>query len=358
VLDGGVLDVDYGRAVERIFEHLEEDNVDKALMGCLRIARHMKDYLSAAIFLRELYPNKKAVVDALYDDLQHLTKEAQKFVMERSLDAWIETRKLPLSMGNDDAEDENDRRNLLMTPVGELDNELQQWERAIADIAIPSGMGEFDTAAFADRYRQQKAEIRLRIKGLHIVRARIKANCLNYAIRIERQFKAQHQPQTFLDQVQTEVNNYFRAHCEDAYAKLLRAAQLVTSVNTEDASLLLTEVRRAMKSVADFFYPPAAGKVRCVDGQERQLGDEQYLNRIQEFLVSRVAKSSSRDLLEAEFSYLVALFRRLNDLTSKGVHGSVTAAEAKQGLLSFYLFLYNICFNLEASDGSKAPAVE
>jgi hypothetical protein len=73
----------------RIYEHLEEDRVESAVMGCLRVARTVKDYLNAALFLRELYPSE--VVRALYDDISHLNKEAQKFLFEKSQERWIET---------------------------------------------------------------------------------------------------------------------------------------------------------------------------------------------------------------------------------------------------------------------------
>jgi hypothetical protein len=348
--------MDYTISIERVFEHLENDQADKAVMGCLRIARHTKDYMPAAIFLREMYPNKNVFIKALYDDLQHLTMEAQKFIVEKSFEAWLETHTLPFSMdgSNDDEEDEGEKRNVIAIAVGEIDPELEQWERSIVDLAVPSGMAAFDTAAFVDRTYREKAMMRLRIRGLHMLKERIKAHCLNYAIRMERQLEAQTKSQSFLDLAQTEVNNYFRAHCDDVYAKLLRATQLVNSTNSEDAALLLTEVRRAMKSVADFFYPPVTGKVKCSDGQERLLGEEQFLNRIQEFLSSKIAKTSSRELLEAELGYLAAYFRRLSELASKGVHASVTLTEAKQGLLSLYLFLHNVCSHLD----NKAPAKE
>jgi hypothetical protein len=77
--------MNYEEAIARIYEHLENDHVEKAVMGCLRVARAAKDYLNAAIFLRELYPNKTEVVRALYDDTAHLNKEAQKFLYETSL---------------------------------------------------------------------------------------------------------------------------------------------------------------------------------------------------------------------------------------------------------------------------------
>ena len=110
---------------------------------------------------------------------------------------------------------------------------------------------------------------------------------------------------------------------------------------------MLTQVRRAIKSVADHFFPPIAGSVMCSDGTERQLGDEQYMNRLQEFLAIQSTKSTSSDLLRAELEHLQLFARKLNSIASKGVHADVSLSEAKQGFLGLYMFLYNICNRLE-----------
>jgi uncharacterized membrane protein YccC len=117
----------------------------------------------------------------------------------------------------------------------------------------------------------------------------------------------------------------------------------------EDASLLLTEVRRALKGAADYFFPPTTGKVRCMDGNERILGEEQYLNRLQEFLASRMQRSTANELLRTELDHLNAFIRRLHEVASKGVHSSTTLQEAKQGLVGLYFFLFNVTQHLSQS---------
>ncbi|RII25142.1 MAG: hypothetical protein CXR31_14730 [Geobacter sp.] len=336
--------MDYPSAIERVYEHLEGGHVDKAAMTCLRIARNLNDYLYAAIFLREMYPVDREFMRILYDDTNHLKKETQKFLYENSFTYWIDTHTLDYSLGTSE---DGDARNVLTIAVGEINPELEQWERSIQDLALPPGMGEFDTAAFTDRYTGRKSQIRLRIKAIHTVKERIKTRCLNYAIRIERQLQAQSKSKSFLDQIHNDVNNYFKAHSDDVYVKLQKAAQLIDSNDPEDLSLLLTQVRRAIKAAADFFYPPVTEPVKCSDGAERDLGDEQYLNRLHEFLSVTFKKSTSRDLMKTELDYLAVFARRLNDVASKGVHTDVTAPEAKQGLLGIYMFLYNVCSRLQ-----------
>ena len=125
--------------------------------------------------------------------------------------------------------------------------------------------------------------------------------------------------------------------------KLQKASELSSSEELEDMSLLLTEVRRALKAAADHFCPAHPEKVLCSDGKERVLDDEKYLNRLQEFVVAKLPKSTTSDLLKAELKYLSSFVRRLNEMASKGVHSDVTTQEARQALVGLYFFLSNIC---------------
>jgi len=335
--------MDYDKALAAIYEHLDNDRVDKAVMGCLRLARSAKDYLNALVFMRELYPDKREVSRLVHTDMSHLNKEQHRFLWQVSMERWLEIHTLDFSLSSDE---DGGERNVLRIAVGQLDPELEQWERSIADRTVPSGIDPFDTAAFTDRMLRQKAEIRLRISAIQTIKARLNARCLNYAIQIENQLGTQRRNQDFLDRVQNDVNNFFKARSDSVYVKLQKAAQLAASDDLEDSALLLTEVRRALKAAADFFYPPVAQKVSCADGVDRLLGDEQYLNRLQEFLARRLARSTATDLLRAELDHLAVFFRRLNDVASKGVHGAVTPAEARQGLVGLYFFLFNVSQHL------------
>jgi hypothetical protein len=67
-----------------------------------------------------------------------------------------------------------------------------------------------------------------------------------------------------------------------------------------------------------------------------------YLRRLHEFLAQCSAGSTSKELLKAELQQLGLYTEKINQLASKGVHAAVTLAEAKQGLVGLYFFLFNI----------------
>lgn len=336
--------VDYQPIIERVFDHVENDQIDKAVTGCLRISRNLGDFLNAAIFLREFYPNREDFARTLYDDTSNLKADAQNFLYQKSFDIWIKERTLDYEPSK---RQDGEKANVLVVSIGEIDSDIEQCERWIKDATPPTNMGQFDTAAFFDEQKKQSIDFRVRIKALQTIKQRVRLRCLDYAISVQRRLEAQSKATTFLDRVQNQVNNYFKTHSEDTYTKLQKAANLIDSHDVEDHALLLTEVRRALKGAADYFYPPKPEAVKCVDGKERILNDEKFLDRLHEYIMIKVEASSSRDILIAEYNLLALFMRRLNVIASKGVHATVTAEEATQGFLGLYLFLYNVTFRLQ-----------
>lgn len=336
--------------IERIYDHVESGVVDKSTLACLRLARKIGDSFNVVVFLRELYPDPHQLKVAFFDETQHLQKEAQDFLWKTTQDRWIEERSLNYSLADDKD------KNVIAMGVGELIREVEQMEKSIDDLRLPSGMGEFDTAAFTDRHSQLKGHMRLKIRACHTILERIRTRCLNYATRIEHQLQTSNRASDLMASVQNDVHNYYAERSQTAYEKLQKAASLIGSKEPEDYALLLTSIRRAVKAVADYHFPPTASPVKCHDGVTREMGDEQYLNRLQEFCTSLVPSSSSAKLLRAEMDYLSVFVRRLNDVASKGVHAEVTSMEAKQGLLGLYLFVSNLIAKLEQKQEAPPPA--
>lgn len=334
--------------LERIFDHVERGDVEKATRACLRLSRQIGDHMSTALFLHELVEDKMEIMRVLFDDTSNLKEEARVYLYQKSLERWIQSRTVAYGLGTSTTDGES--KNVLVISVGDFSTDIDQCEKSIADMRISPGMGEYDTAAFTDRHSNLKGQFRLRIRAINTIKSRVLNHCLNFAIQVEKQLRAQEKSIAFLQSAQNEVQNYFRTRSSDVSEKLLSANQLVNSTNPEDQSLLLTQVRRAVKAVADYFYPSEQCLKKCADGVERMLGDDQYLNRLHEFVYTRFPRTASTELLRAELEYLLIFAKRLNDVASKGVHASVSMTEAKQGLLGLYLFLYNLCMRLESQE--------
>ncbi len=328
--------------LKSIYSYLDSVEVDRAVMACLRLSRLQEDYINTGVFIRELTSDHKDANRTIFDDTNRLTDEAQKFILENSGERWLKSRTIEAVSGGQELDPVT-----VITPIGEILAEIEQAEKSIQDLTIPSNLSSYDSAAFFDQYTSAKMQFRKKIRILTTIRERVKSKCLNYAISIEKQIESQQETMNFIQNVQNEVQNYFRAHSDDVYVKLQKADQLMQSNFKEDLSLLLTQVRRAIKSVADYFYPPSNNPTLCFDGKERKLDDEKYLNRLEEYVNREFNKSTSTDLLKAELNYFMTFARKLNDLASKGVHAEVTLEEAQQGYIGLYFFLFNICQKLD-----------
>lgn len=330
--------------------HVETGQVDKAVFSCLRLARKMGDSFNAVIFLRELSPDDKQFSDAFFAETDKLNPEAQQLLWKVTAERWLSTRTI---CRPSDSQDKSDR--VLTTGIAEIAAEIEQLENTITDLQLPPGMGAYDIAALTDQYSAMKSQARLKISIYNAVRERIRTRCLEYATRMERLLDSAAGTANYLGRLQVEVNSYYADRCPTAYEKLLKASSLLESSNPEDHALLLTSTRRAIKAVADFHFPARNEPHRCVDGTTRTLGDDQYLNRLEEFCLSLNAAGASKRLLTAEVRYLIAFLRRLNDIASKGVHSEIKPSEAKQGLLGLYIFLGNLIEWADSKHDARAP---
>ncbi len=333
---------EYIELVNRIYDYVETGEVDKAVFACLRLSRNMQDKFNTILFIRELYPDKRQFTKAFGEETDRFSEEVKEYLWTETLEHWIDERTMRFSLAEDDPD-----KTVLGLGVGELLREVEHIRKVIVDLRVPPGMGEYDTAAFTARYDTEKSKLGLRLIAINTILERIRTRCLNYASRIEHQIQIQEKPREFLSDVQNAVNNFFSARSEDVYNKLQKASALVASTNPEDFALLLTSVRRSIKAVADYFYPPKDGMVLCSDGVERLMGNDEYLNRLHEFCSITFASSTSNDLVQAELNYLMSFARKLNKIASKGVHSDVTSSEAKQGLVGLYMFLFNVIQKIE-----------
>ena len=333
--------------VDRVYDHVEAREIDKAVIVCLRLARSAADTVNVIMFLRELYPDVSQLKSAFHQETQHLNEETRDRLWKVTQERWIQER--TFSQG---VSPEEDGRNVLAMGVGDLCREIENMTLSIEDLRLPPGLGEYDTAAFTDQNSRLTGQMRLKIRACNEVLERIRTRCLYYATRLEGQLAAEAHTSDLVSTVQQEVHNFYAERCDLVFQSLSKAASLLGSRNAEDHALLLTSIRRAVKAAADYHYPPQSAPVTCTDGVSRELGDEQYLNRLHEFCMRSFQANTSTSFLKAEVDYLAVFMRRLNEVASKGVHAQVTALEARQGLLGVYVFLSNVIVKLTAS----APA--
>lgn len=342
-------DFDYGSLILQIYSHCDSDDVDKAVNVCLRLARLKKDFVQMIYFLEEST-----------DDHGHIqgVLKLEQDASDKSVQTWNEIRAAASKIFSDThmIRVPGSTPQIFHTKACEIDHQSNILRRKIDSVpSIPLYQTQPVIHVLTP---QQQVERRLHheiqtdlanIDAYAKIKRRVRSRCETFATTMEKQLRAESDSQNFLSEVQNTVHNYFKEHSKDVFDKLVIATEALNKPEPENHSIALFEVRRAIKSVADCFYPPSADStpIKCSDGKERVMDDDGYLNRLHEFLTTTFRRSTSRDLLKSEFETLAVLGRRLNDLTCKGVHVDVTIPEAKQGVLGLYVLCSNIISYLQ-----------
>ena len=52
--------------IDRIYNHVESGDTDKATVACLRLARRVGDSFNTIVFLRELYPEPAPTASRIF----------------------------------------------------------------------------------------------------------------------------------------------------------------------------------------------------------------------------------------------------------------------------------------------------
>lgn len=182
--------------IDKVHEHIEGGDVDKAVFACLRLARSISDHFNAVIFLREMRSDRPQFRRQFLDEVRDLSAETQKQVWHETGEIWLAEHFLDSSFipGEPD-------KTVLAIGVGEMRRDLEEIDKKITDMVVPHGLGQFDAAAFEDRYNRQKSMLRLRATAIHQILERVRNRCVDYASRVEKQLRSARKTVEFLASV-------------------------------------------------------------------------------------------------------------------------------------------------------------
>ena len=163
--------------VPRIYAAVESRNLELSVMLSMRLARLLDDHINSLTFMKHLHRRGKSGFRYLIEDMKGFPKEILRFLWDKSTEIWLETHSVSVDLAGEDFEDTpyNKKRNILDITAAEIPDERQQWEATLADLICPSGMSEYDTAAFFDRLSDEKSRIRLRLSALSEIQSKILA---------------------------------------------------------------------------------------------------------------------------------------------------------------------------------------
>jgi hypothetical protein len=115
---------------------------------------------------------------------------------------------------------------------------------------------------------------------------------------------------------------------------LAAIAERLATGDTEAISHAMTSCRRLIEAVADMLFQPRAAPV-FIDGQPVEVGQQQYLNRLNCYAAERVDSGSRRARIRKAL-------REIHQRVSAGVHDDITQDEARALSLQTYAVLGEI----------------
>jgi hypothetical protein len=139
-----------------------------------------------------------------------------------------------------------------------------------------------------------------------------------------------------------QVDAFVRAHVPKAAEQLLSVNERMRERNSESLSQSLTSCRRLLLSTADAVFPARPEQYVDAKGKKRDVGVDDYKNRLLAFLDGKIASRSTSAIIGSQLEHLAARLDALYGKASKGVHDDVSEEEARLVVIQTYLFLAEV----------------
>lgn len=177
---------------------------------------------------------------------------------------------------------------------------------------------------------------------LRIVFERIRQRVHDYLTRVEQRL--------VFSQINTDIFGRYRQYVDsklsvlapDVLNKFSHAYERTATGDAEAYSQAAMMCRRVLKAVADIVYPGRSEKVTGKDGKLHSVTDQEYLNRLIQYLSESLESSTVRKAISSALEDLAKRLKTVNDLASKGDHSDISAAEVDLCVIQTYLLVGDI----------------
>ena len=127
----------------------------------------------------------------------------------------------------------------------------------------------------------------------------------------------------------------------DLKEKLSSVYGNLDSDNPEDWANAVHSCRRILVDLADALFPPQDETVD-VGGKTIKVGQEQYINRLIQFIASKAESKTYQNVVGADLSSIGKRLDAINDAVCKGTHTAITKDEASRYIIHTYLLISDI----------------
>jgi hypothetical protein len=220
----------------------------------------------------------------------------------------------------------------------------------------PASVSDFTAArATSAVLKEMKAEENERIKEVSDaarLHGALLAGLHAYATDMQIALELGETADAIFEDVRVSVDTFVRAAAPKAAEQLVAMSDRLRDGDSESLTAALTSCRRLLQSVADVVFPASDTPFVDSRGKARNVGAEQYKNRLLAYIDGSLSSGSTRAIVEAEVSHLGLRLDAIYEKACKGVHADVTLREVRLMLLQTYLFLGEVARHHEAVTGS------
>ena len=168
--------------------------------------------------------------------------------------------------------------------------------------------------------------------------------CYSYISSLIDKLKYSGTIKSSFDLLKEAVDDKFLEIDPELAEQMMLAFKSISSDNKEEWSQALTTCRRLLENLADNLYP-ANNKVI----NNRTFKQNQYINRLWQFMHEAIQSDTNKDLAKAHIDYLGSWLQTNNTATNKGVHSEVNQIEATKFVFHIYLMLADLLEYLDDS---------
>lgn len=231
-----------------------------------------------------------------------------------------------------------------------VEQHLQRLKTAAGDPSAAQYMTQIDAYLYLEKLDKVGAQLLPQITAFENILNRVRQSVYDYLVEAESELLKGQTESTLFTRGESYVVQRLQEVSPESLEKYRAAELRISEGSAESYAQALTSCRRMIKSLADSLYPPTNIPIRGSDGKERVLGDDQFMNRLTQYAIDRLGKSTHVKLVEETVSSLGNRLSKLNSLASKGVHQEVTLIEAESCLM--WTFFLTADF-LRIEDGSS-----
>ena len=171
---------------------------------------------------------------------------------------------------------------------------------------------------------------------------KVKSRLYQYVSNVNYELKFGEITEDIFSRKRKFVDNALKDISPESIQKFVSVYENLQSQNGEDWANAVHTCRRIIKEVADVLYPPSDDPVTLPGGKKIQVGEEQYINRLIQYISSKSESGSFKAIVGSHLSFVGERLDSVHNAANKGTHTEVTLEEAERYIIYTYLLIGDI----------------